>query len=152
MLKKQVSNVIEKFVEHGMHCLPCSYANDILDLSSWQLWCHIDAKMTSSWRYSAKGHSKTFDSSIVAMVTYLWHHWCRSMADSIKSLKILWSMVEKKSAMLHQIFSDFINWNSFNKNLKFFSNIYFFASHLILCWLCLPLSPLSEDIGLVDIR
>ena len=33
------------------------------------------------------------------------------MADSIKSLT--------KSAMLHQIFNDFINSNSFNKNLSF---------------------------------
>ena len=32
--KKTVSIVIEKLVEHGIHCLPCSYTNDIKDLSS----------------------------------------------------------------------------------------------------------------------
>ena len=41
--KKTVSNVIEKLVEHGIHCLPCSYTNK---------WCHssiIIATMTSHW-------------------------------------------------------------------------------------------------------
>ena len=37
------------------------------------------------------------------------------MADRIKSLKVWWSM----SAMLHQIFNDFINCNFFNRNLSF---------------------------------
>ena len=35
--KKTVSNVIEKFVEHSIHCLPCSYMNDVTDLSPQQL-------------------------------------------------------------------------------------------------------------------
>ena len=35
MLKrKTVSNVIEKMVAHGIHCLPCSFTNDVIDLSS----------------------------------------------------------------------------------------------------------------------
>ena len=34
MLKKAVSNIIEKLVEHGIHCLPCSYTKDIIDLSA----------------------------------------------------------------------------------------------------------------------
>ena len=37
------------------------------------------------------------------------------MADRIKSLKVWWSM----SAMLHQIFNDFINCIFFNRNLSF---------------------------------
>ena len=32
--KKTVSNVIEKLVEHDIHCLPCSYTNDVINLSS----------------------------------------------------------------------------------------------------------------------
>ena len=35
-VKKIVSNVNEKLVEHGIHCLPCSYTNDVIDLSSYQ--------------------------------------------------------------------------------------------------------------------
>ena len=35
--EKIVSNVIEKLVENDIHCLPCSYTNDIIDLSSKQL-------------------------------------------------------------------------------------------------------------------
>ena len=31
---KKLSNVTEKLVEHGIHCLPCSYTNDPIDLSS----------------------------------------------------------------------------------------------------------------------
>ena len=29
--------VIEKLMEHGIHCLPCSYTNDIIDLLRKQL-------------------------------------------------------------------------------------------------------------------
>ena len=29
-----VCNVIEKLKEHGIHCLPCFYTNDVLDLIS----------------------------------------------------------------------------------------------------------------------
>ena len=83
MLKKKVSNVIEKLMELGIHCLPCSFTNEVTDLSSSHLWCHIDVKVTSLGRHSAKGLSKTFDNSVVAMVTDQWHHWCRSMVDSI---------------------------------------------------------------------
>ena len=32
--KKTVSTVIEKLVEDGIHCLPYSYINDVLDLKS----------------------------------------------------------------------------------------------------------------------
>ena len=32
-----VSTVIEKLVEHGIHCLPCAYLNDIIDILSYQL-------------------------------------------------------------------------------------------------------------------
>ena len=34
VLKKKVSDVFEKLLEHGIHCLPCSYTNGIIDLSS----------------------------------------------------------------------------------------------------------------------
>ena len=34
--KKTVSNATEKLVEHGIHCLPCSYTNDVIDISSQQ--------------------------------------------------------------------------------------------------------------------
>ena len=27
-----VCYVIEKLMEHGIHCLPCSYTNDVMDL------------------------------------------------------------------------------------------------------------------------
>ena len=69
--KKTVSNVIEKLVEHGIHCLPWSYTNDVINLSSKRLLRHTDVKVTSSRRHSAKGLSKTFDNSLVAMVTDL---------------------------------------------------------------------------------
>ena len=50
------------------------------------------------------------------------------MADSIKSLKIWWSMADN----VHQIFSDFINCNSFNSNLSF-SQTNIFLSHFTPC-------------------
>ena len=31
-----VCNVIENLMEHGIQCLPCSYTNDIIDISSQQ--------------------------------------------------------------------------------------------------------------------
>ena len=43
--KKTVSNVIEKLVEQCIHCLPCSYTNDTIDLSSEQLCRRIDVKL-----------------------------------------------------------------------------------------------------------
>ena len=30
--RNSVCNVTEKLMEHGIHCLPCSYTNDIIDL------------------------------------------------------------------------------------------------------------------------
>ena len=27
-----VCNVIENLVEHGIHCLPCSYTNDVINI------------------------------------------------------------------------------------------------------------------------
>ena len=68
------------------------------------LWRHrsfIRATMTSQCQndvigttFCQKGLSKTFDNSVVAMVTDLLRHWCGSMADSIKSLKISLSMAD----------------------------------------------------------
>ena len=58
-------------MEHGIHCLPCPYTNDVIDLSSSQLYRHIDVKVTSSRRNSAKRLSKMFYNSVVAMITNL---------------------------------------------------------------------------------
>ena len=52
----------------------------------------MGVKVSSSRRHSAKGLSKTFDNSVVAMVTDLCRHWYRGMADSIMSLKNWWRM------------------------------------------------------------
>ena len=49
-----------------------------------------DAKVTLSRRYSSKGLSKIFDKSVVAMVTGLSRHWCRSMLDGTKSSGGAW--------------------------------------------------------------
>ena len=125
---KTVSNVIEKLVEHGIRCQTGSYTNYVINNI-------IKANITSHWYksdvaagpHSAKGLSKTFDNFVVAMVKNLWCHWCRNMAGRIKSLKLWWSLV---SAMLHQIFNDFINCNFFNRNLSF-SNTGNFFRHLI---------------------
>ena len=32
--KKSVCNVIENLVEHGIHCLPCSYINDVKNVTA----------------------------------------------------------------------------------------------------------------------
>ena len=40
--KNTVSNVIEKLVEHGIHCLPCFYTNGVIDLSSFWLKFNIE--------------------------------------------------------------------------------------------------------------
>ena len=33
ILNKTVSDISEKLVEHGIHCLPCFYTNDVIDIS-----------------------------------------------------------------------------------------------------------------------
>ena len=91
-----------------------------------------------------QGVSKTFDESVVAMVTDIWCHWCRSMADSIKSLEIWWSMTDVFSGSwqtnsvefsMTLIFNDFINWNSFNRNLSFSQiNIFSKSFNSVLRW------------------
>ena len=32
-----VCNAVEKLMEHGIHCLPCSYTNHVIDLLPQQL-------------------------------------------------------------------------------------------------------------------
>ena len=64
-----VCNVTEKLMEDGIHCLPCSYTIDIIDLLPQQLRRHIDFKVTSSRCHSFKKLSLTFGHSLVAMVT-----------------------------------------------------------------------------------
>ena len=69
MFKKQtVSIVIEILLEHGIHSLPFSVINDVIDLSSTMT---SRCQLTSSGQHSAKGLSKTFDNSAVAIVTNL---------------------------------------------------------------------------------
>ena len=36
-IKKAVSNVTEKMVEHGIPCLPCPYTDDVINLLRTQL-------------------------------------------------------------------------------------------------------------------
>ena len=55
--------------------------------------------------------------TIVAMVTDLWCHWYRSMADSV--------------CHMPSIFNDITNWNSFDSNFRFSKTNKFFSSHLI---------------------
>ena len=40
--------IIENLIEHGIHCLPCSYANDVIDVLSEHLWRHTDFRVMSS--------------------------------------------------------------------------------------------------------
>ena len=61
-----VCNVIEKLMEHGIHCLPCSYSNDIRDYD-----CDTDFKVTSLGCQYIKVLSTAIDYSLVAMVTDL---------------------------------------------------------------------------------
>ena len=51
--------VIEKLMEHDIHCLPCSYTNDVIDLLLWQLGLHIDFKVTSEGCFFVKVLSTT---------------------------------------------------------------------------------------------
>ena len=37
-----VCNVIENLAEHGIHCLPCSYNNDVIDMSPLYVLRHIE--------------------------------------------------------------------------------------------------------------
>ena len=77
---------------------------------------HINVKVTLCKRHSAKGLSKTFDNSVVAMVTDLWRHWCRSMADSMKSFTF--------GGVYHAPpnFRRLSKLKFFQQRLKFFSN------------------------------
>ena len=69
-----VCNVIEKLMEHGIHCLPCFYTRDIISLFRKQLGPHIDFKVTSLGCHFVKVLSTTVGYSLVAMVTDLCHH------------------------------------------------------------------------------
>ena len=66
-----VRYVIEILMEHGIHCLPCSYTNDVIGLLPQQIRRHIDFKVTSSGRHSDKVLRTTVGYSLVAMVTHL---------------------------------------------------------------------------------
>ena len=62
-----VCNVTEKLMEYGIHCLPCSYTYEVIDLLALQLLRHIDFKVC----HSVKVLSTTVGYSIVAMT--LWY-------------------------------------------------------------------------------
>ena len=66
---------IEKMMEHGIHCLPCSYTNEIIDLLPLQLRHHINFKVTLSGCHSVKILTPTVGYSVVVMATDL----CRSL-------------------------------------------------------------------------
>ena len=51
-------------------------------------------QVTSTGGHSAKGLSKTFDNSVVAMVIDLLRQWCRIMVGSNEPLKIWWRMAD----------------------------------------------------------
>ena len=67
-------NVIEKLMEHDIHCLPGSCINDVIDLLSWQLGSYIDFILTSSGSHAVEILRTQVRNSIVAMVTDLWCH------------------------------------------------------------------------------
>ena len=48
-------------MEPGLHCLPCSYANDVITMLSKQLRHHTDFKVISSGCHSVKVLSTTVD-------------------------------------------------------------------------------------------
>ena len=65
---KTVSNVIEKLVEHGIHCLPCSYTNYVINnIIIATMTSHCQSDVTAE-PHSAKGLCKTFDNFGVAIV------------------------------------------------------------------------------------
>ena len=57
-----------KTVDHGIHCLPFSQTNDVIDPLPKQLLRRIDFTMTSLGCNSAKVLKKTIGNSIVAIV------------------------------------------------------------------------------------
>ena len=66
--KKTVSNVIEKLVEHGIHCLPCSYTNYVINnivIATMTSHCQTDV---TTEPHSAKGLCRTFHYFVVAVV------------------------------------------------------------------------------------
>ena len=81
---------------------------------------NYDVTLISKWivEMTFKGLSKTVDNSLVAMVADLWRHWCRTMTDTIKSLKI------ENFQWLYKL-------KFFQQKLKLFQN--FFSSHLFPC-------------------
>ena len=75
-MKKAFSNVIEKLAAAVLQ-FKCRHRYIII-----AMWRHIYDKVTSSRQQSAKWISKAFDNTVVAMVTDIWRHLCRTMADS----------------------------------------------------------------------
>ena len=64
---KTVSNVTEKMVEHGIHCLPCSYTNYVINNIIIATMTHCQSDVTAE-PHSAEGLCKTFDNFVVVMV------------------------------------------------------------------------------------
>ena len=69
LVRFTVSNVIEKLMEHSIHCQPYSFTNDIIDLLLQQLLCHTDFKVMSLECHYVKVLNTTVGYSLVAMVT-----------------------------------------------------------------------------------
>ena len=62
-------------MEHGIHCLPCFFTNDVLDLLPWQLPRHINFSDVIGIPFChGNTLSTTVGYSLVAMVTELCCH------------------------------------------------------------------------------
>ena len=61
-------------MEYGIHCLPCSYIKDIIDMLPKELEVHIDVIVALLGRHSAEALSTTVGYSMIAIVTDIWRH------------------------------------------------------------------------------
>ena len=61
-------------MEHGIHCLPCSYTINVIDLLPLQRRCQIGFEEMSSGCHYVKVLKTTVGYSLVAIETVLCHH------------------------------------------------------------------------------
>ena len=84
--------VIEKLMKHGIHCLSCSYLNDVINLLPQHKY---DVILISKWRqfcHSAKVLSTTVGYSQIAIATWNSHNgkgWLSQIYKSFSSNRIL---------------------------------------------------------------
>ena len=64
LLKEFQCDAIENLVEHGVHCLPCSYTNDVINMRDVRFDCINSCSL----------HFYLLWDSTVSMVTKLWCH------------------------------------------------------------------------------